>query len=69
MVLLPPGGGFWLEDSESGWAAVHSEVAVDEDDTAKCYRTHFLGHEHFNFTAADEEKGPVVVSLKEMKLG
>ena len=34
------------------------------DETARCYRAHFLGYEHYNFHGADDHLGPVVVSLK-----
>ena len=38
---------------------------IEVDDTARVYRAHFLGYEHFNFYGMDERLGSsVLVSLK-----
>ena len=38
---------------------------IEVDDTARVYRAHFLGYEHFNFYGMDESLGSsVLVSLK-----
>ena len=38
---------------------------IEVDDTARVYRAHFLGFEHFNFYGMDERLGSsVLVSLK-----
>ncbi len=34
------------------------------DETARCFRAHFLGYEHYNFHGTDDTLGPVVLSLK-----
>lgn len=34
------------------------------DDTARSYRAHFLGYEHYNLCGTDDNLGPVVVSVK-----
>jgi RAP1 GTPase activating protein 1 len=40
------------------------EAKFEIDDSARSYRAHFVGYEHQNFTAVDEDYGPVVLSLK-----
>ena len=40
------------------------ESSFEAEQTARSYRTHFLGYEHYNFCAVDENLGPVVLSLK-----
>ena len=40
------------------------EAKFEIDDSARSYRAHFLGYDHQNFTAVDEEFGPVVLSVK-----
>ena len=62
-----------LEDRESqgdsqesqAWDLPASlEAKFEIDDSARSYRAHFLGYDHQNFTAVDEEFGPVVLSVK-----
>ncbi|XP_041378158.1 rap1 GTPase-activating protein 1-like isoform X2 [Gigantopelta aegis] len=71
MVVLPSCGGYWIEGTEldgmqtSLVSSLHSsQYGLDLDETAHCYREHFLGKEHFNYYAADDNVGPVVLSLK-----
>ena len=40
------------------------EAKFEIDDSARSYRAHFPGYDHQNFTAVDEEFGPVVLSIK-----
>ena len=40
------------------------EAKFEIDDSARSYRAHFLGYDHQNFTAVDDEFGPVVLSIK-----
>ncbi|TRY67738.1 hypothetical protein TCAL_06421 [Tigriopus californicus] len=40
------------------------DVVFETDETARNYRAHFLGYEHYNFCAIDDNFGPVVISLK-----
>ncbi len=72
MVLLPQAGGYWVDPPQNN---LHGEREEQEDDACcriefetdenmRSYRTHFLGFEHYNFVAVDDEVGPVVVSLK-----
>ncbi|KAG8298253.1 Rap1 GTPase-activating protein 1 [Homalodisca vitripennis] len=48
MVVLPPGGGYWVDGHEPASASLaappHSwRTKFETDDTAKCYRRFFLG--------------------------
>ena len=73
--ILVEGGGYWvdpgteqdvggLEESQQDPAANKVEAKFEIDDSARSYRAHFLGYDHQNFTAVDEEFGPVVLSVK-----
>lgn len=75
VVVLPPSGGYWLdgftvekEDVDTSPPASltssSTKYKLEVDETAKCYRRHFSGKEHFNFYALDEVLGPVVMSMK-----
>jgi RAP1 GTPase activating protein 1 len=74
MVLLPHDGGWWLlnssiSSSEQDRTNPSEECSLekngfDTEETARSYRSHFLGYEHYNFCAIDENLGPVVLSLK-----
>jgi hypothetical protein len=39
-VVLPPAGGYWLEEPSSLKTPLQE---FNTDDTPKCYRTHFFG--------------------------
>ena len=74
--ILVEGGGYWvdpgseqdvggLEDlAQQDPTANKVEAKFEIDDSARSYRAHFLGYDHQNFTAVDEEFGPVVLSVK-----
>uniref|UniRef100_A0A1B6LDX8 Rap-GAP domain-containing protein n=1 Tax=Graphocephala atropunctata TaxID=36148 RepID=A0A1B6LDX8_9HEMI len=69
MVVLPPGGGYWVDGHEPSSASLaapsHSwRTKFETDDTAKCYRRFFLGREHLNFVGSDENLGPLLLSVK-----
>ena len=53
-----------LEESQQDPAANKVEAKFEIDDSARSYRAHFLGYDHQNFTAVDDEFGPVVLSVK-----
>ena len=53
-----------LEEPHQDPAANKVEAKFEIDDSARSYRAHFLGYDHQNFTAVDEEFGPVVLSVK-----
>ena len=80
MVVLPRTGGYWLDPAqpdggEAGGGGggggsrrkqprASGQAKFETDDSVRGYRAHFLGYEHYNFVAIDDELGPVVVSLK-----
>ncbi|XP_059155099.1 rap1 GTPase-activating protein 1-like isoform X2 [Physella acuta] len=78
MIVLPPRGGYWMEGSDGFFTSeednVHesitslhpsaSELSIDTDFMAQCYRCEFYGKEHFNYYALDENIGPVVMSIR-----
>jgi len=53
-----------LEEPQQDPTANKVEAKFEIDDSARSYRAHFLGYDHQNFTAVDEEFGPVVLSVK-----
>lgn len=77
MVIIPPGGGYWLDgfdqecgayDQPSGRQQQQPAGAwrgkFETDDTAKCYRRFFVGREHCDLIGVDEQLGPVLLSIK-----
>ncbi|XP_023715903.1 rap1 GTPase-activating protein 1 isoform X4 [Cryptotermes secundus] len=74
MILLPPGGGYWLDgqdhecpfDPRGNPILPHTtwHAKFETDDTAKCYRRFFIGREHLNLIGTDENLGPVCLSVK-----
>lgn len=72
--ILAEGGGYWVDpgtEQEQGGLedpipqnTTKVEAKFEIDDSARSYRAHFLGYDHQNFTAVDEEFGPVVLSIK-----
>ncbi len=55
-VVLPPSGGYWIESPES--CVDEDDVDIEVDETARIYRAHFLGYEHYNFYGTDEQVHP-----------
>ncbi|XP_036426997.1 rap1 GTPase-activating protein 1 isoform X4 [Colossoma macropomum] len=74
LILLPQFGGYWIEGTnhELGPAPAPeepppcpaSEVKLETNSTAKIYRRHFLGKEHFNYYSVDTALGHLVFSVK-----
>ncbi|GAB6031292.1 Rap1 GTPase-activating protein 2, variant 2 [Chamberlinius hualienensis] len=74
MIIQPPNGGYWVDGVDHDCpfdnqgnpvVSQHSwKSKVETDETAKYYRRYFLGREHFNFFAIDENLGPLVWSTK-----
>ena len=64
------GGGNGGEDGASSGGDASAAGAespspkFEMDETARCFRAHFLGYEHYNFHGTDDNLGPVVLSLK-----
>ncbi|KAL4220835.1 Rap1 GTPase-activating protein 1 [Mactra antiquata] len=74
MVHLPPGCCFTIHPPEAGTeGGVQHEGAesrlegtmIELDEVSHCYRTHFLGREHFNCYTYDEVVGAIILSFKE----
>lgn len=72
-IVLPQNGGYWADGLDSDVAPPsgcstpeqgRANFKFELDDTARCYRTHFIGKEHFNFYAKDPAIGPVILSVK-----
>ena len=63
--VVVEGGTYWVDpspdtDPDTSAPGGHKvEAKFEIDDSARSYRAHFLGYDHQNFTAVDEEFGPV----------
>ncbi|KAM6108885.1 rap1 GTPase-activating protein 1 [Pterocles gutturalis] len=73
LILLPQFGGYWIEGTNhqlSGTPeppparAPSTRNRLEGNHTAKIYRRHFLGKEHFNYYSLDPALGHLVFSLK-----
>jgi len=69
--VVVEGSSYWLDpgDQEDHADEVPDtqakiEAKFEIDDSARSYRAHFVGYDHQNFIATDEEYGPVVMSIK-----
>jgi len=70
--VVVEGSSYWVDpgDQDSGLEEPQPdfpskvEAKFEIDDSARSYRAHFLGYDHQNFTAVDDEFGPVVLSIK-----
>ena len=63
--VVVEGGTYWVDpspdtDPDTSAPGGHKvEAKFEIDDSGRSYRAHFLGYDHQNFTAVDEEFGPV----------
>uniref|UniRef100_A0A8V0Z7G8 RAP1 GTPase activating protein n=1 Tax=Gallus gallus TaxID=9031 RepID=A0A8V0Z7G8_CHICK len=73
LILLPQFGGYWIEGTNHQLSgapepppnpAPGTRVRLEGNHTAKIYRKHFLGKEHFNYYSLDPALGHLVFSLK-----
>ncbi|XP_013379547.1 rap1 GTPase-activating protein 1-like isoform X3 [Lingula anatina] len=74
MISVPTAGGYWVDgtdhscplDNEGNptMATPVGPYKVEDDETVLNYRRHFLGKEHFNFYAMDDNLGPIIMSVK-----
>ncbi|KAM6046314.1 rap1 GTPase-activating protein 1 [Chlamydotis macqueenii] len=73
LILLPQFGGYWIEGTNHQLSgapespptpAPGTRAKLEGNHTAKIYRKHFLGKEHFNFYSLDPALGHLVFSLK-----
>ena len=72
--VVVEGGSYWVDPShqdgledtpaQDSCYPAKVEAKFEIDDSARSYRAHFLGYDHQNFTAVDDEFGPVVLSVK-----
>uniref|UniRef100_A0A673LPG0 Rap1 GTPase-activating protein 1-like n=1 Tax=Sinocyclocheilus rhinocerous TaxID=307959 RepID=A0A673LPG0_9TELE len=73
LILLPQFGGYWIEGTNHELSNVidldqllspNSRFKQECNTTAKIYRKHFLGKEHFNYYTVDSALGHLVFSMK-----
>ncbi|KAI8500500.1 Rap1 GTPase-activating protein 1 [Branchiostoma belcheri] len=74
MIVAPANGRYWVDGNDPDTLtdsqgrpilpSCPAKYKLESDDTAKCYRRHFLGKEHMNFFAWDENLGHLVLSVK-----
>uniref|UniRef100_A0A8C9R5P1 RAP1 GTPase activating protein n=1 Tax=Scleropages formosus TaxID=113540 RepID=A0A8C9R5P1_SCLFO len=73
LILLPQFGGYWIEGTNHELGSEPdpeqllspaSRVKLESNTTAKIYRRHFLGKEHFNYYSMDSALGHLVFSVK-----
>ena len=74
--VVVEGSSYWVDPSDQDTGDIEEgqgervtgntkvEAKFEIDDSARSYRAHFLGYDHQNFTAVDDEFGPVVLSIK-----
>ncbi|CAG11829.1 unnamed protein product, partial [Tetraodon nigroviridis] len=73
LILLPQFGGYWIEGTNHKPAerpetdqppCPSSHFKLETNSTAKIYRKHFMGKEHFNYYTMDATLGHLVFSMK-----
>ncbi|OWK12588.1 RAP1GAP [Cervus elaphus hippelaphus] len=73
LILLPQFGGYWIEGTNHEITSIPeteplqsptTKVKLECNHTARLYRKHFLGKEHFNYYSLDTALGHLVFSLK-----
>ncbi|XP_006538543.1 rap1 GTPase-activating protein 1 isoform X5 [Mus musculus] len=73
LILLPQFGGYWIEGTNHEISSLPeteplqsptTKVKLECNPTARIYRKHFLGKEHFNYYSLDTALGHLVFSLK-----
>ncbi|XP_064156521.1 rap1 GTPase-activating protein 1 isoform X14 [Anguilla rostrata] len=73
LILLPQFGGYWIEGTNHDLSSAPnpeqllsptSRVKLECNTTAKIYRKHFLGKEHFSYYSMDSSLGHLVFSIK-----
>ncbi|XP_077116573.1 rap1 GTPase-activating protein 1 isoform X6 [Ranitomeya variabilis] len=73
LILLPQFGGYWIEGTNHDVSLLpapensqspSSKVKLESNHTARLYRRHFLGKEHFSYYSLDSALGHLVFSLK-----
>ncbi|XP_041038371.1 rap1 GTPase-activating protein 1-like, partial [Carcharodon carcharias] len=74
LIVPPPCGGYWIEGRSSAAEDPTSlpapkRLPEEGEGTARHYRTHFLGKEHYNFYATDVSLGKLLLSVKHEQMG
>ncbi|XP_072237759.1 rap1 GTPase-activating protein 1 isoform X5 [Leuresthes tenuis] len=73
LILLPQFGGYWIEGTNhepkdppeaDQPACPTSHIKLETNSTAKIYRKHCMGKEHFNYYTMDAALGHLVFSVK-----
>ncbi|XP_036770482.2 rap1 GTPase-activating protein 1 isoform X3 [Manis pentadactyla] len=73
LILLPQFGGYWIEGTNHEITSIPeteslpsptTKMKLECNPTARTYRKHFLGKEHFNYYSLDTALGHLVFSLK-----
>ncbi|XP_041835461.1 rap1 GTPase-activating protein 1 isoform X4 [Melanotaenia boesemani] len=73
LILLPQFGGYWIEGTNhepkdppdaDQLPCPSSYIKLETNSTAKIYRKHFMGKEHFNYYTMDAALGHLVFSVK-----
>ncbi|CAH2318533.1 rap1 GTPase-activating 1 isoform X2 [Pelobates cultripes] len=73
LILLPQFGGYWIEGTNHDISVLMNDetaqspsvkMKLESNNTAKLYRKHFLGKEHFNYYSVDAALGHLVFSVK-----
>ncbi|XP_029357344.1 rap1 GTPase-activating protein 1 isoform X3 [Echeneis naucrates] len=73
LILLPQFGGYWIEGTNhepkdppeaDQPPSSTSHIKLETNSTAKIYRKHFMGKEHFNYYTMDAALGHLVFSMK-----
>ncbi|KAK3518453.1 hypothetical protein QTP70_000646 [Hemibagrus guttatus] len=78
LILLPQFGGYWIEGTNHELSngndldqllSPTSQIKLETNITAKIYRKHFMGKEHFNYYTMDSALGHLVLSVKYEVIG
>ncbi|XP_041129634.1 rap1 GTPase-activating protein 1-like isoform X11 [Polyodon spathula] len=73
LILLPQFGGYWIEGTNHDLnsppeteqlLSPTARIKLECNTTAKLFRKHFLGKEHFNYYSTDSTLGHLVFSMK-----
>ncbi|XP_068114051.1 rap1 GTPase-activating protein 1-like isoform X2 [Hyperolius riggenbachi] len=72
LLIVPPSGGYWIEGTNHSLPSPESDLQapydrlriLQSDPTARFYRKHFLGKEHYNFCTQDPRLGAIILSAK-----
>ncbi|XP_060794262.1 rap1 GTPase-activating protein 1 isoform X10 [Neoarius graeffei] len=78
LILLPQFGGYWIEGTNHKLSngndldqllSPTSHIKLETNTTAKIYRKHFMGKEHFNYYTMDSALGHLIFSVKYEVIG